>query len=127
MKISLIIVLLAIPVLAFSQKAFEAIYYRGSTENISVKFILANGYITASEIQTINRKTKRMTKFLPVSNYAGNNSKMKFYHYSPSGKKFSDYFILENIEEYSQHVPAKILGKYFLNRTAYNIILTKHN
>jgi|GEM_PF-713262 len=126
-KLSLIIItVLAIPVFGFSQKAYELIYYRGTAQNINIKFTLAHGYINASEIQTTDRKTKRVSKFLPVSDNADNDSKIKFYHYSTSGKTFSDYFILEDMKEYYQHVPAKIHGNYYLNRTAYSITLTRY-
>jgi len=39
--------------------------------------------------------------------------------------KYSDYFILEDIEEYDQHVAAKINGKYYTNKNAFNITLIK--
>lgn len=51
----------------FSQKAYQVIYYNRTTQNINVKFTLADGYINASEIQTLDRKTKRISKFLPAS------------------------------------------------------------
>lgn len=113
------------PVFCFSQKAYKAIYYRGTTQNIAVKFTLAHGYINASEIQITDRKTKRVLKFLPVTNNADNDRKIKFYHYSTSGKIFNDYFILEDIEEYDQHVAAKINGKYYTNKNAFSITLIK--
>ena len=126
-KLSLIIItVFAMLIFGLSQKAYEAIYYRGTTQNITVKFILAYGYIEACEIQTTDRKTKRTSKYLPVNSNADNDRKMKFYHYSTSGKTFSDYFMLEDIEEYYQHVPATIHGNYYFNRTAYSITLTRY-
>jgi hypothetical protein len=125
-KLSLIIItVLAMHANVFSQKAYDVIYYRGTTQNINVKFTLANGYINASEIQTIDRKTKRVSKFLAAHDTADNDGKMKFYHHSTSGKTFSDYFILD-IQDYYQHVPAKIRGKYYFNRTAYRITLSRY-
>mgnify|MGYP000990756912 CR=1 FL=1 len=121
----LLLTLFALPILAFSQKAYEAIYYTGKTQNIFVKFTLADGYLAGCEIKTTDTKTKKASKFLPENGYADDDKKMKFYHYSTSGKKFNDYFILEGIEESYDTTPKILYGQYFYNGTAYKITLTK--
>jgi hypothetical protein len=121
----LVLLLFALPILTFSQKAYEAIYYSGKTQNIIVKFTLADGYIAGCEIKTTDIKTKKSSKFLPENGSADNDKKMKFYHYSTSGKTFPDYFILEGIEESYASTPKTFYGQYFFNGTAYKITLTK--
>jgi hypothetical protein len=125
-KLSLLLLsIFTLPVLAFSQKAYESIYYTGKTQNITVKFTLANGYIGACEVKTTDNKTKKSSKFLPENGYAGDDKKMKFYHYSATGKTFTDYFIIEGMEEVYESIPAKIYGNYYFNGTAYKITFTK--
>lgn len=125
-KLSLLVLtIITIQVFAFSQKAYEAIYYSGKTQNINVKFTFAAEYIGASEIMTTDNKTKKTSKFLPENGYTGHEKQMKFNHYSTSGKTLKDYFILEGIGEDFEGVPTKFYGKYYYNGTAYSILLTK--
>jgi len=121
----ILLAIFAVPIFAFSQKAYNAIYYSGKTRKFIVKFTLADGYMAGCEIKTIDNKTKKTSKFLPKNGYADDNKKMKFYHYSPSSKTFSDYFIIEGIKEVYDTTPAKFYGKYYYNGTGYKIILTK--
>ncbi|UIR57006.1 hypothetical protein LZQ00_04120 [Sphingobacterium sp. SRCM116780] len=115
----------AVPIFAFSQKAYNAIYYSGKIPRSTVKFTLADGYSAGCEIKTIDNKTKKISKFSPENGYADNNKKMKFYRYSTSGKTWSDYFIIEGIEEVYDTIPTKFYGEYYYNGTAYKIVLTK--
>ncbi len=110
---------------AFCQKAYDAIIYVGKTQNITVQFTLANGYISASEIKTTDNKTKKTSKFSPTDATIDNDKKMKFEHVSTSGKKFSDYFMLEGMEDNYETPPSKITGNYFFNGTAFAITLVK--
>ncbi len=108
---------------AFAQKAFDAVYYTGKTQNISVQFMLANGYIGGSEIKTTDLKTKKTSKFLPNFDEEGNSDRMKFYHYSTSKTKFTDYFILNGIKDGYDENPSTIKGTYNFDGHAYDIIL----
>jgi hypothetical protein len=58
-----IILILGLPRFVFSQKAYEAIYYSGKTENLIVKFTFADGYIEACEIKTIDLNKKNFKNF----------------------------------------------------------------
>ena len=113
------------PIAAYSQKAFEAIYYIGKTQNITAKFMYADGYIGACEIKTIDEKTKKSARFLPENGHPDNNNKMKFYHYTTSGKTFQDYFILDGIEDEFDSIPTKLYGRYYYKGVAFSITLTK--
>jgi hypothetical protein len=121
----LVFVMMITPKFIFSQKAFEAIHYSGTTQNIVVKFTFADGYIAGCEIKTKDIKTKKTSKFLPENGYPNDDKKMKFYHFSTSGKKFSDYFIIDGMEEFEEGTPAKFTGTYYFNGKAFNITLTK--
>ncbi len=108
-----ILITLALPFLAFSQKAYDVINYSGKTETMLIKFTLADGYIEASQLTTTDFKSQKTASFLPVDGGIAENKEMKFYHYSGTGEIFSDYFILEGIEEYYDSIPVKICGKYY--------------
>jgi len=128
MKKKLLLVVAAVfilPVLAYSQKAYDAVVYTGETQNITVKFTLANGYVQASEIRTTDNKSRKSSKFLTAEGYPDDESKMKFYHFSSSGKTFSDYFILDGIEESYDLPPAEIYGKYYFNGGEFELTLKK--
>ena len=114
-----------LPISSFSQKAYVAVCYSGKTQNIQVKFTLANGYIGACEIKTTDNTSKKTSKFLPSTGTADDNKKMKFDHSSTSGKTFTDYFILNGMEDSYDNAPAKITGQYFFNGKAFAITLMK--
>lgn len=122
---ALFILVILLPKPSWSQKAYDVLDYKGKTQNITVHFKYAYGYSDASEIKTTDNKTKRTSSFLPVVGLPDSNQKMKFYHHSISGKKFTDYFILEGIKEYYDSIPSKINGKYFFNDKSYDLILYK--
>ena len=113
--------LMLLPAWAFCQKAYEAIQYKGAVQNLIVKLTLANGYIGASELLTINKKTGTRKKFLPEKGYADDSGKLKFIHYTPAGKLLVNYFILSGMEESYAGIPNKILGEYVRNRVSYPV------
>jgi hypothetical protein len=113
---------LLLPFSAFSQKAYENIYYSGKTKDMRIKLAVADGYIGASELRTTDLKTKKTSRFLPENGYVKEYRKLKFYHYSPSGKTFGDYFIIDGMAEYFDNTPARIYGKYYRNGTVSKLI-----
>lgn len=106
-------ILMVSPIYVFSQKAFEYEYYIGKTKDMTIKLLLADGYIAASEIRTVAFRSKKASRFLTETGYEQADRKMKFYHYSPSQKEFPDYFILENIRDAYELVPREMHGKYY--------------
>lgn len=115
--------LLSLP--GYTQKAFEAVYYKGKTQNISVLFTLADGYTPGCEIKTTDLKTRKTSQFMPEVGVADEHKQLKFYHFSPSQKRFSDYFIIDGIEEVYDKVPRKLYGKYYFNGKAYPLVLIR--
>jgi hypothetical protein len=52
-----------LPTAAFSHKAFEEVYYKGKTQNLSLSFKLELGYIGASELKISTVNPKRTSVF----------------------------------------------------------------
>lgn len=121
-RVILFTAILLLPVSTLAQKAYEAVYYSGATQNITATFKLADGYTPACEITTKDNATKKTTRFLPVSGTADDAGNLKFYHYSDSGKKFTDYFIINGIESYDD-TPSQFTGTYYFNGKSYPITL----
>ena len=123
--IILVLVVMVLPQFAFSQKAFDAVYYSCKTADITIKFMYADGYIEGSEIKIKNSKTNKTSRFLPENGSPDITKQMKFYHATKSGKTFSDYFILKGIEDVAADLPTTISGVYYNRGKAFNFILTK--
>ncbi len=121
----LVVAIIGFASVSAAQKAYDAVYYTGKTQNITVKLTLANGYIGASEIKTTDSKTKKTSQFLPESGSVPDDKKLKFSHHSPSNKSFTDYFILDAIEENYDRAPKIIYGTYYFNGRSYSITFTK--
>ena len=119
-----VLLILSLPVFTSAQKAYDAYYYKGSTQNISVSFTLADGYIAACELKTTDLTSKKTSSFLPETGAPDEMKRMKFYHYSTSGKKFTDYFIIDGMEEMYDSLPKIIYGKYYFNNSSYPLVLT---
>lgn len=114
---------------SFAQKAYDAIYYTGKTQNIKAKLTIGDGYIEASEIKTTDLTTKKTSTFLYNQTQDLDSEKMKLYHYSRY-KTFTDYFIIEGIDYSWQgfepgKIPDKVYGYYYCNSIAYKIIFTR--
>lgn len=122
---SVIVLTLLLPSLAFAEaKAYDTVYYSGKTQNISIRLAYADGYINASRIITTDATTKKKSTFLPDDKF-DRADKLRFYHHTTSNKKFTDYFILEGIDEDSSPLPANIHGKYHFNGSAYDFVLKR--
>ena len=120
-----ILITLALPFLAFSQKAYDVINYSGKTETMLIKFTLADGYIEASQLTTTDFKSQKTASFIPADGAADEKKEMKFYHYSMPSETFKDYFIVENMEEYYDTIPVKICGRYYDGEKFIKFTLTK--
>jgi hypothetical protein len=131
MKKAICLVLLSVALLCHSnveaQKAYSAVYYIGKIKNLTVRFMLADGYVAGCEINTTNATSKKRSVFLPQEGSPDENNQMKFYHYSTSGKTFTDYFIIDGLEEFFDVLPQSFTGTYYLNKQAYVIQLQKQN
>jgi len=119
----LILLFLSLPTMA--QKAYEAVYYKGQTEFLSIRFTLGDGYLPACEIKTTELKTMKKSVFLPEVGAPDEHKQIKFYHFSAASKSFSDYFIIDGMEEVYDQAPAKLYGKYYFNGKVYPFTLTQ--
>lgn len=93
-------------------KAYETTTYQGKVNGRLVSFNLANGYIGASSLKMyLPGKTKPLV-FEPDGGVADGHSRLKFVAVNRS---IIDYFILNNMQEAYDEMPAFIDGGYFLN------------
>lgn len=123
--VSLLLLLSFFPAITYAQKAYEAVYYCGKTQHISIKFMLANGYLEASEIIIKDSATRKSSTFYLDLVYAGEEKQKRFYHYTTLQQPFTDYFILEELEENYTSLPGEIQGYYYVEGKAIKIILKK--
>lgn len=108
---------------SMAQKAYDNVKYIGKTQNISVEFTLANGYLEASEIKTTDLKNKKTSTFSVDPSDARVGTDLRLMHISTSKAQFTDYFILKNIEEGYTHPPKTIQGLYYFNNKPYELVL----
>lgn len=117
--------LLLITAETFAQKAFEAIYYHGKAQNITVRLLLADGYISGSEIKTTDNRTHKTAVFTPDIGVPDEQKQIRFTHFSRTGKAFTDYFILQGMEEVYATPPVSINGRYYFNGRDYEVVLKR--
>jgi hypothetical protein len=89
-------------------KAYEVVNYQCNLSGRTVKFMLANGYIGASAIKIIRAKMKPL-RFVPAAAVADEQNSLKFVS---ARQDNPDYFILENMQDGYEELPALINGKY---------------
>ncbi len=110
-----LMLILSAPLLAHAQgvpKAYEAINYQGKVNSKQVRFSLAEGYISASSLKMYLPGKIRPLVFEPDAGVADANNRLKFIPV-PQGRP--DYFILDNMQEAYDEIPAYIAGSYFFN------------
>ena len=120
-----VLLLAAIPFTGFSQKAYVTTKYQGTINKLTVTFNLADGYAPGNQIKLYNKASRTTTRFLPENDAIDETRPTKFYHYSPSGKKFTDYFLVDSLKENSETIPAKIIARYYSKARPVKFILTK--
>jgi len=120
---STLLFMLGISFNSMAQKAYDIVKYKGKTQNISVEFTLANGYLEASEIKTTDLKSKKTSKFSMDPSDARVGKDLRFMHISTSSKQFTDYFIIQNIEEGYTNPPKTIKGVYYFENKPNELIL----
>lgn len=117
-------VLLFLTLHTFAQKAYDVEYYNGKMENLNIRFSLANGYISASEVKITNPKTKLSSTFLAESGAENPDYKMKFLP-DVKSKMYDTYFILYGIKDGYEVLPKEIHGIYYRNSKEYKVVLFK--
>lgn len=122
---ALLVITLALPAMGISQKAYVTTKYQGTSNKLTVTFTLADGYFPGNEIKLYNKPGRKNIRFLPENDVVDETLPTKFYHYSPSGKKFTDYFLVYSLKENYKAMPAKIGARYFSKTRPVKFILTK--
>lgn len=121
----LLVVAIGIPSACFSQKAYVTNTYKATTQRLVLMFNLAEGYFSGNELKLLNKTTGKTTRFLPENNLVEENKPTKFYHYSPAGKKFNDYFLVEGLKESFETPPAKFVAWYYNRPLKVKFVLYK--
>ncbi len=121
----LVIFVLAIPFAGLSQKAFVITRYKATIKNLTVTFNLAEGYFSANDLRLYNKMSRQTSRFLPEISAPNNNEPTRFLHYSPSAKKYSDYFLVEGLKDNNEIMPAKIVAVYYSKSKPVKFVLTK--
>ncbi|MBD1383952.1 hypothetical protein IDJ75_01575 [Mucilaginibacter rigui] len=111
------------PAFGYAQKAYEAVKYTGKVQNMAVRFILANGYLGASEVKLTDGKTHKTASFMPEYGYADDNKNLTFYRQNDATK--TAYFAISGMEELFETPPVKIKGIYYIKEKAYRFVLKR--
>lgn len=99
------------PVMASAQKAYEAVEYSASHNNLKFQFTLGNGYLGASQVRLLQKDAKPV-KFYPESNVPDNKDQLIF-----RAAKYHDYFIMNSMHESYDQVPKIVIGRYWSGKT----------
>jgi hypothetical protein len=119
-RLSFVLLMLS-PAFSYAQKAFEAINYTGKVQGLKLKFILADGYLGACQINATNIKTHKKTHFSPEMGSADEHKNLTFY--KGNGTSKTEYFVISGMEELFETPPEKIKGIYYLKEKPYPFIL----
>lgn len=108
--ISIFILLLALfPLSGIAQKAYETERYSGKLQGQTIELKLADGYIGASEIKLLAPHSSKIILYRPDSGVPDENYQITF---SADGKTGAGYFILKNMQDAYDELPAAIYGQF---------------
>lgn len=123
--LTILLLAFALPSTGIAQKAYETTKYQGSSNKLTVTFTHADGYFSGNEIKLYNKTSRKTTRFLPENDAVNETQPTKFYHYSPSGKKYTDYFLVDGIKENYEEMPKQISARYFVKANPVKFVLKK--
>ncbi|HMG08470.1 MAG TPA: hypothetical protein VK609_08170 [Mucilaginibacter sp.] len=112
-KALFILLLVVRPFCGFAQKAYETEQYTGKLNGRTIQLALANGYIGTSKISLFNTDKGKPVLFIPDMGTADDQSRLTFHS---TQKRWQGYFMLNNIQDVYEQLPAYINGKYYLNK-----------
>ena len=112
-KTLFILLLVVLPFCGFAQKAYETEQYTGKLNGRIMRLALANGYIAASTISLFNTSKNKPVLFIPDMGTADDQSRLTFHS---TLKNRQDHFMLNNMLDAYEQLPAYISGKYYLNK-----------
>jgi hypothetical protein len=120
-RTAILIILLAIaPLCTIAQKAYETANYSGKIKGQTIAFKLANGYIGASEISLKTSPKAKPVVYIPESGSPDADSKLTF----KSDKTTTSYFIINDMQEAYDKLPAIIYGIFISGNKSTAIKLT---
>ncbi len=122
---ALLFVANALPVMCFSQKAYVTTKYQVTSNKLTVTLYVADGYFSGNEIKLYNKASKKTTRFLSEKDGVDETQPTKFYHFSPSGKKFTDYFLVDSLQENYEAMPKQLNARYFMRSNCLKLVLNR--
>ena len=123
--LSFVIVAIAFPVMCFAQKAYVTTKYQGISNKLTVTLNVADGYFSGNEIKLYNKASRNTSRFLPEKDGVDETKPTKFYHFSPTGKKFTDYFLVDSLQENYEEMPKQFIAKYFIRSNSLKLVLKR--
>lgn len=111
--------------MCFAQKAYVTTKYQGISNKLTVTLNVADGYFSGTEIKLYNKASRNSTRFLPEKDGVDETQSTKFYHFSPSGKKFTDYFLVDGLQENYEAMPKQINARYFMKANSLKLVLKR--
>lgn len=118
-------ILLVLPLFGCAQKAYDTVNYCGTAAGMTIKLVLANGYLGASEIQLSSKKHKKALHFIPEKGVADVKQHLKFLTYPAPEQAAKNHFILYGMKMGYDILPPTVIGKYYSDGKQYAIILKK--
>lgn len=115
-KTAFLLLIALLPVTGFAQKAYESALYSTKLQGKLIRLTLANGYIGASKIRLSG--PAKTSSFLPDSSVADKDNRLVF---RAAASDSAAYFILSNMQEVYEQLPATINGQYYSGEKRINI------
>ena len=121
-KILILTLFMISPIISFAQKAYEMVEYNGTINGMTVKLSLADGYLVASKITFVSKKSKL---FYPENGFINSAKQIKFAPNANTNELDKEYFILLNPKNDFDKIPQQISCKFWDGKKSYNFILLK--
>ncbi|MBC7400901.1 MAG: hypothetical protein H7289_13245 [Mucilaginibacter sp.] len=119
-KAILLFFLATAPLCTIAQKAYETANYSGKIKGQIIAFKLANGYVGASEISLRASPKTKPVLYTPDSGAPDGDNNLTF----KSDKPTAGYFIIKNIKNAYDRLPAIIYGVFISANQSVSIKLT---
>lgn len=120
MKLVITFILILLSSYAYSQKAYEFVYYEGTTKAFKIKLSLADGYLLGSQIIKTDLKSSTYTTYIVSEHKNRNLSFLPKDKTIPARKR--DHITLYKLND-GQELPHQIKGFYGLDLKTFRFTL----
>jgi len=123
-KIFILTLFIISPIIGFAQKAYETVNYKGIIKGKTVKLSLADGYLSASKITLVSKKS---IIFYPKNGFNNDDKQIKFTPITNLKEIENVYFILLNPKNELDQIPTQIYSRFWDGQKNHSFILKKSN